>query len=259
MNKKVLGLVFSGVVAVCGVFMTSCKDGDAENLEYDAKTAVQFNSTLRENVESFMEVPVVVNPTTRVALPNGSPALTDVKRVYVDMPLGEQPVKLEGIKTSGQIFTLVRETGAELTLIDKGNNSPSIDVSEEECMEALAPLIRDSKKYLYGKGFTETEIQEMLRENNVDESALVPFVLALAEEEANQNNVNVTRSVDWGQVGSCALHAIGADIFYGLDKSMLKTWSKKLIMKAFKTAAVRACGPIGVAITVVDFSVCCWG
>lgn len=262
MNKKVKKLVFCGVIAICGAFMASCNDGGEENLISDAKTAAQFNSSLRENVESFMKVPVVVNSATRsIPIVNNSSVPSPTVRVYFETPSNE-PIVFGQLMTAEQIFIAARETCAKLTLTDNGNNSPSVEVSEEACKEALAPLIEDSKKYLYGKGFTEAEIQEMLKENDADESELVPFVLALTEEEeTNLSLENMTRctDLDWAKIGRCALEAIGADIFAGLDKSLLKTWNKKLITKAFKTVAKRVCGPVGVAIMVVEFTICNWG
>lgn len=63
-------------------------------------------------------------------------------------------------------------------------------------------------------------------------------------------------ATEWSDVGDCAIRAIGMDIFAGLGSSAIKTWGKAAIKKAFKVAAKKIVGPVGVAITVVEFAVC---
>ncbi len=105
----------------------------------------------------------------------------------------------------------------------------------------------------------KNDIQEMLIENGAPETDLVPFVLACAEYEQNQLNVNstsLTRSIDWPRVGECAIKAIGLDIFYGLNQSTLSTWGVPAMKKAFKSIAKKLLGPIGAIIAVGEFVAC---
>lgn len=215
-------------------------------------------------MRSVMDIPIVVSQTeTRTV--NQQLELEDARYVYVDIALTDQSVDLDKIETPQQILEFTRITGAELSLIKSEASNDSLLLSEEKCWEAITPTILNCKNYLYGKGFTENEIQVMLKENNVDESSLIPFVLSLAEEEERQLNNSVdnvdiyTRSVDWNLAGKCAIHALGFDAMAGLAQSSAKTWSKAVLKRVFKTVASKMLGPVGAAIALIDFSLCYWG
>jgi len=277
MKKTKIFFVLAGLLSICAccLFASSCQDdvNNSKTIQDDGIDASSFMTTLGGNVNSFMEASVVVNSfsdelesvKTRGTI-SINPKVEDlgVTRVYVDLSLAEEPINLKKISTPGQIVDLVKTFGAEISLENDGTFEDSLLISEEESLEALNPLIQDSKKYLYGKGFTESEIQEMLAENNVDESALVPFVLILMEGEEYQLNNNIQPlsrqvNIDWGRVGKCAMEAVGADLIYSFNQSATKTWSKVILKKTFKTVASRVLGPVGVAIAVISFSICCWG
>lgn len=152
-------------------------------------------------------------------------------------------------------------TGAGISLDDDVTFTHTILVSERESLSALNPLISDSKKYLYDKGFSESEIQTMLKENNVDESSLVPFVISLTESEQYQNSISrnelySTPTLDWRRVKTCAFKALGADILAGALQSSTKTWTKAVLKRLFKTVAARMFGPVGVTVAVIEFSIC---
>lgn len=263
------GLMFIGFLAICTfcISVVSCHDEVEDNdTPNDNQTAAAFFSSLDDNIDSFMNSNIVLkesalnstNTNTR------SQSIVGTRKLYVDLSYAETPVAIETIKTPKQILNLVKTTGAEISLIDDGTYTHTLTISEEESLSALNPLILDSKKYLYGKGFSEIEIQTMLKENNVDESALVPFVLSLTEEEEYQNSnstntLYITRSVDWNRAGRCAIHALGFDALAGLAQSSAKTWSKAVLKTVFKTVASKMVGPVGVTIAVIDFSLCYWG
>lgn len=281
MKKKNILYALGGFlsISVGCLFVSSCQDEtkDTTITAYDdGKSASQFISAFGGNLGTFMDASVVVNSISeewetnkaRGAISlnstNSTPQDFGVKRVYVDLSLADEPVDLKTISTPGQIMDLVKTFGAEISLINDGTFDNSILISEEESLKALNPLIQNSKQYLYDKGFSESEIQDMLVENNVDESALVPFVMVLTEEEGyqlNNNLVPTSRSVtvDWGRAGHCALKALGADLFYAFKQSAANTWSKVILKKAFKTIASKVLGPVGVGIAVIEFSICYWG
>lgn len=76
--------------------------------------------------------------------------------------------------------------------------------------------------------------------------------LPIAEGTFNANLSKLT----WGEVGNCALSAIGADALYALAFSGASGWSIASLTTAFTGAARRFLGPIGVAIAVVSFALC---
>ena len=110
-------------------------------------------------------------------------------------------------------------------------------------------------------------------EENVDETQLVPLVLAMEYQEregniastltpGNKKNIpfiitcKAINSNDLLHFGTCLLKASGIDIFTCIASSGLKTWSAALIKKSFKTIVKKAFGPIGVAIFMIEFSNC---
>lgn len=266
--KKTMDLCSLAVLAICTIciFAVSCQEEtEAPPSLNESQTAATFISSLDDNVDSFMNTDIVITESTLTPSSTRSQSVTATRKLYVDLSDIDTPVVLDTIKTPKQIMNLVKTTGAEISLKDDGTYTHTLTISEEESLTALNPLILDSKKYLYGKGFTEAEIQTMLKENHVDESALVPFVLSLTEEEEYQqynivnNELYITRSVDWNRAGRCAVRALGFDALAGLAQSTAKTWSKAVLKTVFKTVASKMVGPVGVAIAVIDFSLCYWG
>lgn len=257
----------TGIIAFCAIstFVVSCQEevNDTPSAVSN-QTASVFMSSLDDNLESFMDKQIVTSEPTQ----NESRSQNDckVRKLYIDLSDVEEPVALEKIKTPRQILNIMRTTGAEISLINDGTYTHYLTISEDESSLSLNSLVLDSKAYLYSKGFSESDIQTMLKENNADESALVPFVIALTEEEeyqqsnpANNGNSSSDDAVDWDRAGRCSLHALGVDILTGLAQSSAKVWSKAAIKAAFKTLASKIVGPVGVAIFVIDFTLCYTG
>jgi len=134
----------------------------------------------------------------------------------------------------------------------------------EPIKTALEPSIESAKTYLKSKGFSDLEIIQMVTEAGGDELDLVPLVMhMLSFEKADSQFSSIpvflvsnayAQSTD--DIIRCGSVAIGADILWALGTSDKDKWSKKAIKKAFKEVAKKALGPIGVAISVVTFSVC---
>lgn len=195
--------------------------------------------------------------------------------MYVDFPeeINEETIEpFRNTKSIEDISNLMYKTDATLQYHPTSTNyNYQIDVPvNNEIEKSLNPLVGDAKKYLETKGFTESEIQDMLKEENAENMDLIPLVMVIVQSEKNQqtsyNYLNLfpinslqARSLDWSDVGHCAAHAIGVDILFSLGTSAAVTWSKAAIKKAFKTVAKRALGPIGAAIAVADFGFCLGG
>ncbi len=261
-----IGLLAIG--SICNLAVSCNSDVEEKDLSENDLNSSSFMSSIDGSLDSFMDTRVVINDSDVSLGEGGMRAQTHVlntQNLYVDLSCVESPIALEPIVTPGQILDLVKTTGAEISLINDGTYTHTLTISEDESVKALKPLIQDSKKYLYMRGFSENEIQQMLKENDADESALVPFVLALAEEEEYQQMelstvfYTNTRSIDWKKAGGCALYAIGADVLSAYKHSGAKTWSKVILKRVFKTVASRLLGPVGAVIAVIEFSYCYWG
>lgn len=265
--KEKLSRFLALMICFISFLGVSCQHEVEENYTSEFnETEDQFILKLNGNITSFMNSAIVSSDSVKNQITKSitTPHNVPIRELYIDLSVTDEPIVLDSIKTPLQILNLVKKTGAEISLIDDGTFTHSLSISEEESLLALNPLIQESKIYLYNKGFTESEIQQMLKENDVDESALVPFVLLLTEEEEYQKSILLdpsslmTRNVDLNRAGRCAINAL-FDALAGFAQSTAKTWSKAVLKTVFKTVATKMVGPVGVAIAVIDFSLCYWG
>ena len=180
------------------------------------------------------------------------------------------------VVTTQDLSDLIRLTDAVLQYESyQDNEKYKIEVSEVKIIQSLNPMVQESKKYLYTRGFSEREIQDMIIENNAVETDLIPLVMKLTEADLSQPSlitkvnqrysfsllnllstpVNARNLVTQDYV-NCAIAAIGVDLAAGFSFSSAKTWGKAAIKKAFKAIAQRVLGPIGVALAVGSFGYC---
>ncbi|WP_439881092.1 hypothetical protein ACSX1A_18350 [Pontibacter sp. MBLB2868] len=147
------------------------------------------------------------------------------------------------------------------------NSDYRIDVPVQDIVNSLNPLVLESKQYLYAKGFTERDIQEMIAEEGGTEQDLIPFVMLLAENEKNDlivknnsgifmNTVYARYNLTADDYSNCAMAAIGADVLWALGGSSASAWTMAAMRSAFGAVAKRMLGPVGVAIAVVSFGLC---
>lgn len=175
-----------------------------------------------------------------------------------------QASNIEDVINVKNDYNLILSTDYKDLLDRDLNQMYSYTLPTEPIKSALMPSVSKARFYLKSKGFSDFEIDEMIDNANGDELDLVPLVLRMQslEEVGNQvsafpgfliSNAYAQTTDDFIRCGAVA---IGADILWALGTSDSKKWSKKAIKKAFKEVAKRALGPIGVAISVVTFSVC---
>lgn len=257
-------------ISILGVLIESCQNAYVASDDI-IKNESSFINNFKINSYSFFNSEIIAK-TSRSEMPENN-RQKNFTQIYLDLP-ADEGLSNNNIRTPNDILNLVKETGTDISFVKDEDHEYVLTVSDDDVSNALKPLILDCKKYLYGKGFSETEIQDMLVENNTDESSLIPFVLALAEEEEFQNS-NLTfvstnlssifafeahaEIVDWDRAGGCAIHALGFNALAGLAQSRAKHWTKAILRATFKTVASKMCGPVGVAVTVIDFSICYWG
>lgn len=149
------------------------------------------------------------------------------------------------------------------------NTEYQINVPIETIITALNPLVQESKQYLYSKGFTEQDIQQMIAEEGAEETDLIPFVMALTQVENSPevaknyldffvNSANA-REITWSDAGACAVAALLGDFAGFAYGSSATVWSISAMKTAFKSIAKKALGPVGVAIAVAEFGICLTG
>ena len=73
--------------------------------------------------------------------------------------------------------------GAELSEFRNDSIGLIVELSGYEIKKSLNPMVISSKNYLKAKGFTEDEIDNLLKENNLTEYNLIEIVIGLTECE----------------------------------------------------------------------------
>lgn len=265
--KKISTLILTcAIITATFLIIESCQNDVPTKTK--SQSSNSFQNSFNSSIDFVLHHDITTTQSRAVAIKSD-----DAITMYVAFPDDEISIKptLSEIKTVADIIELVEDTGADYSFDPKDEYPDSISLSENEAKVALNPLVAESKKYLYSKGLSESDIKEMLAENNVDETTLVPFVLALIEYENNEQTISLANAtpfpnlfalnanamtVDWAKVGNCALQAIGIDFLFSVGSSNLKTWGIAAIKRAFKPIAQRLLGPIGALIAVGSFAYC---
>jgi hypothetical protein len=209
----------------------------------------------------------------------------DLKDVYITFPDSTEKKYFDEaklLKTIEDLLKLQHKTAAEFSLRDPLLYSCKIQISEKAATESLKPFIPSSKRFLYERGFTDREINEMLKENNACESDLVLLAFVVNEQEMKNQQVAKTASVNsfnlmdlfvtpayahndqeekctklLKDVYDCGTKALGID-FWNINLTA-KKWTKEAIKKAFKAIAKDTLGAVGALIATAQFLWCLHG
>ena len=141
-----------------------------------------------------------------------------------------------------------------------------VQIPTDQVSDALEPAVIEAKRYLETKGFSSSEIQRMIDDEQGVKTDLIPLVMTMISVEDSSNNLvnnysfsnmffNSAHAQSGRDIGRCALAAVGADIIWSLGSDPGK-WTKKAVKKAFGAIAKRLLGPVGAAIAVVTFGLC---
>ncbi len=266
-----VGTIFA--IGTVGTIIEACNNNEADISTEQGKNE-KFMADVTKDLNQFLVTPIIA-PTSRSAVYDDlgpkTPGYTTVFIDFIDGDDETRPIPISEITTPDELLVLVKDYGASFSFEDDGSGDSTIVISDEEANNSLTDLILKSKQYLYGIGFTEADIQEMLVENNATEAELVPFVIALVEEEKNGNLYSQNQTwnpfsllstpaqaanITWKDAGNCALTVIGLDIFAEMANSGAKKITVALAKKAFGNVAKRLLGPVGVVIALVEFSAC---
>lgn len=190
-----------------GSFVKSITNVSKQKISYFTK-----NGTTRRSSS--------VNANDRIDIAVNFPPNT--QQSYID--------RLSEIETIEDMARLSHECAADFALAEEGSGGYVIAISQEALYGSLEEMIAQSKEYLKSKGMTDEDIQEMLDENDADETSLVVFAWGLSVveyEEANADfedsfgltsfipctrasaSINIRAEVIVG----CAIEALGFDIY----------------------------------------------
>lgn len=273
--KGMLAILAVKLVAVGFVFtLDSCKKQELKN-SYNYEGNTKFRAAIEEN-KSVVGATILTNlvnskATSRNAFSATSNTTNEEFPIYVDFPspvTTEIQAQFDNINSLQSLSNLLQSTNAVVQYEPTASNSNySLSVDTNAVTTSLNPLVQDSKEFLYTKGFTEQDIQQMLVEENAVETDLIALAMVITENEAtypvarnySSSFVNSAQALTWSEVGHCASHALGMDVLFSLGSSGATVWTMGAIKTAFKSVAKRMLGPIGVAIAVVDFGFCLAG
>lgn len=273
-SKGMLALLTLNLIVVLSVFIfDSCKKAAYENS--DAKQAnTKFLTALEKNKKSITSVSFSKKANHNTMARSVAPASDEIA-VYVQFPTQEvtdQAYSLyQNTESMQGIVDLVHEADAVIQYESTPTNSNyQINVPIETIVNSLNPLVQESKQYLYTKGFSEQDIQQMIAEENAEEIDLIPFVMALTRAENTQavarNNYSgffvnsaYARAITWSDAGACAVAALLGDFAGFAYGSSATVWSMAAMKTAFKSIAKKMFGPVGVAIAVAEFGICLTG
>lgn len=276
MTKPKFIVVITTILAVLGLnAIVGCMNENPNDSKSTIATET-FMSALCQNYYELETTPLTPTVSTR----GGSSELKeDCAVIKVQFPEGtphEEKELASLAKTIQDVSSLYRITAAELTVDaddffgNETGNTETIVLSEEKARTLLVPYVKASVDYLMAQGLTESQIDSIKNVTNATDEDLVIASMLLLNQELKNRESSIAKSkmnkihifatpchaVNFSEVMDCGLQAIGMDIFYGLSQSVAKTWSVKVIIKAFGTVAKKAIGPIGAAIAVGEFSYC---
>lgn len=250
--KKLLPMLALMVVVLPLAILASCQSEKVEQTSGISENSVSLATMQSFYIDCLKQPVVVSNATSTRAVIESCETLSPV---YLESPqplLLDKPIQKENLITFNDVIALQDELGISISSTPSSNTIDSVFVDTKKVENALEPMVKESKQWLYSRGMSETDIQAMLTEEGATELELVPFVLGCMDAE----NLQLTRNVNWEKVGKCALAAIGLDFTAYLSASSATKWEKAILKRTFKSVAKKALGPAGVALAVIDFGLC---
>lgn len=258
----------------------------SEDVEVSDNNSAEFQNALDLSMSNLNSIGVF-NTNGAILRTNG-----DAKTLHLVNDNGQTFSNTDFLNSVTDLQSLVTvRNDRNLTLVDQNpidinDILATYTIDEQPIIDALQPAIQEARNYLYGKGFTDQEINnDILSEWNGSEEHLVPFVMYLqsyenSSEYVASNTVNysniffnttyaqvvqqpntiaeLTPDEIWGCVKSSVTAGVGSLITIGTLQGLRKV-GIKVLAKAFSKLLAKFAGPIGVAIMVADFGFCLYG
>lgn len=259
-GTKNLFLLMIGI-SFLSLFIQSCLNEDG-NIPSSSNESKQFLSSVELNKTKIGNLLLKKPNANKGQNPDGTIEIG----VVVDENSIDVSELVSKATTIQDLSDIVSKANATLTYEGNGSNpNYYVNVSVEAMEQSLQPLVNDAKQYLYAKGFSQNDIQNMVEVENGKDEDLILLVMNLIEVEQKHtlaNNyvipfVNYAQAkLYWKDYARCAGVAIGADAIWALGTSTASSWTIAALTRAFSAVAKRFLGPIGVGIAVVSFGIC---
>lgn len=227
-NMMKLKLTISTIIVSTLVFI-SCKKDNAEYKSQSLLSKSEYISTIRK----------IKQKTDKILL-EYKPDSISLAKYRADLFLGKYSLTQS---QKDRILQISRPLAEHGKILAKKNN---IRIGENDLNEEFTIATINSQ----GLG-----IKSIINDNQ-------PFSTSRRGEDEVDGPVNedidviVNGDLTWGEVGRCAIEAIGVDAGWSLAPSAGTSWTYAALRTSFRNVASRFLGPIGVAIAVVEFSWC---
>lgn len=228
MLKQFKTAVLAAIAIVLSATMASCSnEEDVKNPAEPSPAASGIETTLQDSYSSILNADLSLDTPSRSTKASFD-ANKRADNIYVKMPAYYDRADIamvEKAHTMDDLWRITKEVGAELSFVETSKADMVLTLSEEKAKEVLMPLLEESKRYLYSKGFSEFDIQTMLRAANASEADLIPLVIGFSEVEKKKEEyigengltgfVSLTPSeqqdalMNWDGFNGCVLEAFG--------------------------------------------------
>lgn len=279
MLKHLKTAVATAFAIVLTAIMASCSnEEDVKNPAATTGAASAMESTLQDSYSAILNADLSLDPdapASRSTKATIDPSMR-AANVYVKMPAYYDRADVAMVQqahTMDDLWRISKEVGAELSFVETTKADMVLTLSEEKAKEALAPLLAESKRYLYSKGFTEFDIQNMLKATNVSEADLIPLVLGLSRIEQKQNEyiaekgftnyVSLSPSdqrdalMNWDGFNDCVLEAFGLVVLeHFFEAIVTKQLTQQVIMETLLFTAKKYSTWIAAGFLVYDVGKC---
>lgn len=262
---KILKVI--SIITILTIILPCCNFNEDENSEVTNR-ANTYLTSLNKYFEQVNQSGFSSSASTR-----SNDNTNRDEAIYIELPKDTPKEIIELlplISSFEDLYMLHDMTAAEIKLHHSNSEAGyQVNVSGEEVKRSLTPVVKESKTFIESLGFTEAEITQMVKENKGTEYDLVCLAIIIASNEMDHSEnlssirkcanpfISTCLANSLGtDITNCALDALGVNILTGLGQSTAKAWTKAAITKAFKTVASKFLGPIGVAITLISFTIC---
>ena len=161
-------LTLNTLVVICVFIFDSCKKA-AYECSASKEANEKFMAALKKNRKAIAEVSLISvgNSTTTTTTANtAQTSESPIEPIYLNFPTevnAETYSMFQNTNSIQQLSDLIQSTDATVQYDPTSTNSNfQINVPVETVTSSLSSLVQESKQYLYTKGFTEQDIQQMI-------------------------------------------------------------------------------------------------
>ena len=236
--KKILLSV--AMLALGALLFNSCNKNEVKQEIIQSQD--QFHSVLRMNMGNVGSIPVGIGGPSGAPGQYGTMSFGEFQTIYLDIQniTPDVQARIENVSSLRDISELVVNYGAIVELANVNQNFEiQFDIPVEDAKRSLELMVKEAKRYLLYRGFTEREIYEMIVKGGATEYDLVPLVIFLQEAAFSGDNPFM----------GCAAAAIGVNAVGG-------RLSRTAIEQVFNASVSRVSGPVAAVIAVGNYMHC---